>query len=489
MPKDSTRLPSFRDDGQPVDKSRYRLKKAVAGFLSFMLLMLFSCCNGETETITYPGNPNLPGGTTTNTLLLGVNAFSRPAENISREHLLQFFSGNSFFNRPWVQAPASTIERDGLGPLFNARACSSCHFKDGRAEPPPDPEAGFGGLLIRLSIPGEDEHGGPLGDPTYGTQFQPFSISDVDSEGRPSLSYEEIEGAFDDGQPYTLIKPNYSFPTLNYGPMDPSIMLSPRIAPQVIGLGLLEAISEDRLRELADPDDLDEDGISGRLNIVWDETKQADAAGRFGWKAEQPSVAQQVAGAFHGDIGISSSIFSGQSCTDAQTECVNAIHGGAPEVNDRMLGRTVLYTSLLAVPARRNFADPDVKAGEHIFRQLNCDGCHVPYHRTGEHEFEEVVAQDIFPYTDLLLHDMGEALSDNRPAYKANGREWRTPPLWGLNLIKSVNGHSRLLHDGRARNFNEAILWHGGEAEQSQREYSALSATDRSKLIRFLESL
>ena len=211
--------------------------------------------------------------------------------------------------------------------------------------------------------------------------------------------------------------------------------------------------------------------------------------GRFGWKSEQPTVAQQVASAFHGDIGITSSIFTDQTCTEAQTECENAIHGGEPEVNDRMLGRTILYTSLLAVPARRNFKDPDVKAGELIFAQLNCDGCHMPYHRTGEHALEELINQDIFPYTDLLLHDMGEALADNRPAYVANGREWRTPPLWGLNLIKSVNGHSRLLHDGRARNFSEAILWHGGEAAHAQREYRALSATGRAQLIRFLESL
>jgi CxxC motif-containing protein (DUF1111 family) len=431
----------------------------------------------------------LPGGATTNTLLLGTNAFSMPAENATAEHEEAFYSGNSFFNDNWVEAPSSTSARDGLGPLFNARSCGSCHFKDGRGRPPLSADEGFVGLLLRLSVPGGGEHGEPLPEPTYGGQLQPYSIDDLPAEGNPSVIYEPIAGAYADGDPYELLRPSYVIADLSSGPLADDYQLSPRVAPAMIGLGLLEAIPLARLEELADPDDANEDGISGRVNQVWNVRAAAVTEGRFGWKAEQPSVLQQSAGAFNGDIGITSSLFQNGDCREAEP-CNDAANGGEPEIDDTLLERVGLYGRLLAVPLRTRWQGAEIEAGRRLFHQTGCASCHVPDHTTGDYpELTELENQRIWPYTDLLLHDLGDELTDARPSFAAAGNEWRTPPLWGLRLYPSVNGHDRLLHDGRARGVAEAILWHGGEGEASREAFRALDRTERELLIGFVESL
>ncbi|MEZ4372708.1 MAG: di-heme oxidoredictase family protein [Polyangiaceae bacterium] len=431
----------------------------------------------------------LPGGDTTNTLLGGENAFTMPAENIQPEHEASFYSGNSFFNQAWVQAPSSTDARDGLGPLFNARSCAACHFKDGRGSPPESPDDEFVGLLLRLSVPGEGEHGAPLGDPNYGGQLQPFAVGDVPAEGRPSVSYREEAGAYADGETYSLAAPEYLIGDLRYGPLAADILVSPRVAPAVIGLGLLEAIPESRLLELADPDDRDGDGISGRINQVWDAEQGSLAIGRMGWKSEQPNVRLQSAGAFLGDIGITSSIFSQQDCSGSQAECLAATPGGSPELGDDLLDRVELYGRLLAVPARVGYDQREILRGKQLFHAVGCASCHTPSHVTGDSDLPELAHQTIWPYTDLLLHDMGPALSDERPVFQAEGAEWRTPPLWGNGRYQDVNGHQRLLHDGRARGVAEAILWHGGEAEAARDAFKALSREEREALVAFVGSL
>ncbi|HEU5072589.1 MAG TPA: di-heme oxidoredictase family protein [Polyangiaceae bacterium] len=451
--------------------------------------LVFAC--GQPELTRAEPDPaeRLPGGETTNTLLLGSNAFTRPVSNITREHEIDFHTGNSFFSQAWVQAPASTEARDGLGPLFNARACSACHFKDGRGSPPLGDDEEFLGILLRLSVPGAEPGDEPRPDPDYGGQLQPFAISGVEPEGKPRVSYEELRGEYADGEEYSLLEPRFEVLEFAYGTPSSDLMISPRVAPVVFGLGLLEAIPEERLDELADPNDTDADGISGRLNHVPDAESSRTSVGRFGWKAEQPSVRQQAAAAFLGDMGITTSLFTQQDCTDAQADCGAAIAGGDPEISDDLLDTVSLYTSLLAVPVRSGWDDPEVLEGQKLFGALGCDGCHVPRHVTGDHEFEELSGQVIFPYTDLLLHDMGRALSDERPSFGAEGNEWRTPPLWGLGRLGEVNGHDRLLHDGRARGVAEAVLWHGGEAEASRDAFSALSRAERDALVRFVESL
>lgn len=445
--------------------------------------------NPVTESPIDPGE-SLPGGDTTNTFLFGTNAFIRHVENITPENESLFFTGNSFFNQPWVTAPSSTETRDGLGPLFNSRSCAGCHFKDGRGQPPAAPGEPFEGLLLRISRSGAGAHGAPVPDPTYGGQLQPHGIDGVPGEARQTVTYDEVTGSYADGEEYELLRPRYELANWNYGAPQEALLVSPRVAPQMIGLGLLEAVPVERLEELADPDDDDGDGISGRIARVWHAERETMAVGRFGWKAEQPTIRQQTAAAFLGDIGITSEVFGAQNCTDAQTECVNAVGGGAPELEPHLFRRVVAYSSLLAVPSRRDFDDEDVLAGKQLFSEIGCAACHTPRHVTKSNAaFAELEDQTIWPYTDLLLHDMGSDLADERPVFNASGSEWRTPPLWGIGFFPSVNGHQRLLHDGRARGVAEAILWHGGESAPARDEFERLNADEREQLILFVESL
>lgn len=416
-------------------------------------------------------------------------AYSLAARNMSWERRQRFFVGNSFFNKNWVTAPGSAAGRDGLGPTFNARSCSTCHFKDGRGRPP-EPDEPFTGLLLRLSVPGEGAHGSPRDVPGYGDQLQPYAIEGVPPEAVPSVTYEERPGSFADGEPYSLRAPTYAFAELAYGPLPDDLQVSPRVAPAVIGMGLLEAIPEADLVARADPDDADGDGISGRPNRVWDHGSGRVALGRFGWKANKATVRQQTAGAFAGDIGVTSTLFPGLNCPEGQDECLAAPDGGAPEVSDDLLGDVVFYTETLAVPARRDVDDPEVLRGREEFHAAGCADCHVPRHVTAaDAPLTEAAGQTIWPYTDLLLHDMGEALADGRPDFEADGREWRTPPLWGIGLVQAVNSHTYLLHDGRARSLSEAILWHGGEGEAAREAFRALPRERRAALLAFLESL
>ena len=417
------------------------------------------------------------------------NSFGLPAPNLTNDERRTFEVGDSFFTQNWVTAPASTEARDGLGPTFNAQSCSSCHTLDGRASPPLDNDDPERGLLFRLSIPGVGENGQPLADPNYGGQLQDRAVLTVRPEGRFVTNWREISGTYADGETYTLIEPEYSFDDLAFGAMHADIMVSPRIAPVVFGMGLLEAIPESDILANADPDDLDEDGISGRPNMVWDDRNRQTALGRFGWKANVPTVEQQVAGAFHGDIGITSALFPDENCPDVQSECRSAQNGGSPELPEDRLFKITFYSRTLAVPAMRDVEDPQVSRGAEIFLRANCGACHTPSHTTGESDIPALANQVIFPYTDLLLHDMGEGLADNRPDFLATGREWRTPPLWGIGLVENVSGHTRFLHDGRARNIAEAILWHGGEGEAARQSFLNLSSEEREALLRFLESL
>ena len=443
-----------------------------------------------------------PGGKTT-VFSNGRNAFSLPAANLNDAERTRFVVGNSFFKRNWVQPPASTTARDGLGPHFLARSCGGCHVQDGRAQPPdfhnplaPQP---FAGLLLRLSVPGTDAHGGPKHEPVYGDQFNTMGVHGVQGEGEVHLSYERIEGQYADGTPYTLEKPRYHLRNLAYGPMAPDVMVSPRIAPQVIGLGLLEAIPEAEILANAQAQAANTGPIKGQPNYVWDAYAERMVLGRFGWKANVGSLAHQTAGAFLGDIGITSSRFPQQTCTPAQKDCLAAPNGNAKgrqgvEIEDYALDDVIFYQSTLAPAARRNAQDEGVLRGEALFHAAQCAQCHRPSYRTGTALFPRLSSpalsgQDITPYTDLLLHDMGEALADGRPDFAANGRQWRTPPLWGIGLLPAVNDHQRLLHDGRARGVAEAILWHGGEAEAAREQFRQMPAPDRAALVQFVESL
>ncbi|MCB1886950.1 MAG: thiol oxidoreductase [Rhodocyclaceae bacterium] len=444
-----------------------------------------------------------PGGDTSTTDH-GRNAFSSPAANLDPDRQTPFFIGNSFFKKNWVAAPASTTGRDGLGPHFIARACAGCHALDGRGAPPAAKDGESTetpvGLLLRLSIPGEGGKAGVRPDPVYGGQLNTLALDGVHPEARVRIRYREEAGAYGDGTAFSLRRPSYHIEAPAYGPLHADLRVSPRVAPQVIGLGLLQAIPEADLMAIAQRQAAADDGVSGRPNRVWDAAGQAWVVGRFGWKANVGSIAHQTAGAFNGDMGITSRLFPHEECTPAQADCLarqqdeacwrQARKEAPTDLDDRALARTIFYTTTLAVPSRRDPADPQVLAGKARFHQAGCASCHVPRHVTGPLEgFPELSGQTIYPYTDLLLHDMGEDLADGRPDFEATGREWRTPPLWGVGLIPVVNGHDTLLHDGRARGVAEAILWHGGEAAAARERFRTMDADGRAALVRFVESL
>ena len=446
-----------------------------------------------------------PGGATTVFKALNRDIFSHPSANMPFDRQLDFKVGNGIFKKVWVSSPSSTTSSDGLGPLFNARACQRCHLKDGRGHPPAPGERAES-MFLRLSIPGPNgagasgealpRAGGP--EPVYGGQLQNFSIQGVPAEGEMTIAYREQPVALADGESASLRVPTYGVTGLGYGPLHRDTMLSPRVTPPIIGMGLLEAIPEEDILAGADPDDADGDGISGRANRVWSDEHGKPMLGRFGWKAGQPTVAQQAAGAFRGDIGISTPLYPTPhgDCTEAQKACRDAPHGGASdadygaEATAQMFDLLMFYSRNLAVPARRGLDDPRVLQGKRLFHEAACIACHRPKFVTRRDSIgKEQSFQLIWPYSDLLLHDMGEGLADNRPEGEAGGREWRTPPLWGIGLTKTVSGHTLFLHDGRARNLLEAILWHGGEAEESRERVVAMTRAERAALLAFLNSL
>ncbi|HQY73293.1 MAG TPA: di-heme oxidoredictase family protein [Aestuariivirga sp.] len=418
------------------------------------------------------------------------DAFTFQTPNSPKRHQRPFSFGNRLFNTNWVEAPGSVKAFDGLGPMFNRVSCSGCHTRDGRGRPPENNRGPMDSMLLRISIPGKDAKVGVVPHSVYGDQISERAILHVEPEGRAEISYTERPGTYGDGEKFSLRQPRYAITDLKYGDLGKDVMVSPRVAPAMVGLGLLQSVPDETLLALADPDDADGDGISGRANEVWDALAGKKSLGRFGWKANQPNLRQQNAGAAVGDIGIATSMAEAQNCTPAQFDCVKAINGGAPEMSDEFLDKLTLYTMTIAVPAQRNANDPVVKQGEELFRAMGCASCHMPTLQTKSVEhFSELENQTFHPFTDLLLHDMGEGLADNRPDFEATGREWRTPPLWGLGLIPVVNKHDFLLHDGRARGAAEAILWHGGEAEAAREAFRNAAKPERDALIAFLNSL
>ncbi|MDZ7842914.1 MAG: di-heme oxidoredictase family protein [Gammaproteobacteria bacterium] len=444
-----------------------------------------------------------PAGAATVFKQINRDSFSHPSANMAFERELDFKVGNGIFKKIWVSAPSSTKSSDGLGPLFNARACQRCHLKDGRGRPPAPGEPAVS-MFLRLSIPPQNEsqqealdtnRRKTIPDPTYGGQLQNFSIQGIDAEGEMGISYSERDVTLADGTVVTLREPAYELRSPAYGPPHPELMISARVAPPMIGMGLLEAISESDILSHADPEDSDGDGIFGKPNRVWSDERNEVVLGRFGWKAGEPTVSQQAAGAFRGDIGISSPLFPDHvgDCTPAQQRCIEAPHGNdhqATEATSEMFDVLVFYSRNLGVPARRDVDDPQALEGKRLFYESGCTSCHVPKYVTRrDAQHPEQSFQLIWPYTDLLLHDMGEGLADHRPEGNATGREWRTPPLWGIGLTETVSGHTYYLHDGRARGLLEAILWHGGEAEPAKQRVVDMSRAEREALLAFLNSL
>ena len=407
-----------------------------------------------------------------------------PIPTLSPDELDKFFAGDFAFEQVFVTAPADV--NPGLGPVFSHTSCVGCHLRDGRgrgafgAEPP-----FVGSMLMRVSLPGFTPHGGPVPVPGFGVQLGDRSNFGVAREARVQVSFYETTETLSDGEQVYLKHPIYTIVDA-YQPLPAGVLLSARMAPPVFGRGLLEAISESDILALSDPGDANRDGISGRPNYVYNFRTGQMELGRFGLKANNPDLLQQTAGAYNEDMGVTNPYFPHESVLGQPQ------HDGRnddPEISQETLDITTFYLQTLAVPARRLWDDPQALRGEALFESTGCANCHTTTFQTGNHSISSLSNQTIHPYTDLLLHDMGEALADNRPDYEADGREWKTPPLWGIGLTETVSGVPAFLHDGRARTLLEAIMFHGGEAEQSREAVRNLSKTDRDALLAFLQSL
>ncbi len=450
--------------------------------LSFICLTFYAC-NSEEVIPEIDPDYVLQGGEAT-IFSSGPDAFTFPMPHLDAKDFNTHFSADAAFEQQFISAPAPQF--GGLGPLFNQNSCDRCHTRNGRSSIPQfdgDPNSG---LLLRLSMQGVDGFGNPIPVPGFGGQLQNKSMVGAKAEGIISFSYKQQIQKFLDGKIVILKQPVYSI-THSYIPFPAGALISPRNAPPVHGLGLLEAIPESSVLAKEDVNDLDRDGISGKANRVWDILKREKVLGRFGWKAEQPTGKQQAAAAAHNDMGLTNHYFPEEHCA-GQTNCTAGLQKDL-DVDDTTIDLFAFYFQTLGVPARRSVNDVDVRRGRFLFSQAKCNSCHVEKYVTGSFPIKSLENQTIHPYTDLLLHDMGENLADNRPVGDATGREWRTPPLWGIGLTQVVNSHAGFMHDGRAATLEEAILWHGGEAQRSSEFYKSLALKDRNALLAFLKSL
>jgi CxxC motif-containing protein (DUF1111 family) len=461
-----------------------KMKRYYFSLLLFVFLF-FSCAN-DSDSI-YESLPNLQerllaGGETT-VFLTSSNAFSTPAANLSGSKLDFHLDGDFQFETVFVTAPAPF--NSGVGPIFNNSSCIGCHPKDGRSAFPTDINS-LSGFFLRTSMPGVGNNNAPIPVPGFGDQIQNQAIYGFEPEAKFNVVYTPIVEILADGTQVTLQKPTYSLID-TYIDFPASAQLSPRLASPVFGLGLLEAIPEYYILNNEDINDADGDGISGKANYVFDNVSGEVKLGRFGWKANAASVMEQCAGAYVGDMGVTNPIFPFETGY-GQTNGDDGLNDDA-EISQALLDEITFYCQTLGVPAPRNLDDDSVMRGAALFDQAQCAKCHIPKMISGSFSVAEVANQTFYPYSDMLLHDMGDGLADNRPDFLADGKEWRTKPLWGIGLTKVVNGHTDFLHDGRAKNITEAILWHGGEAENAKTIFKNLSTSEREDLLKFINSL
>jgi len=454
--------------------------------LALLLSLLLSLLLPYSLNVYASGAPTLKFGS-----FKDNNQFSDP----DGEAVGDFQLGNALFRKLWSIGSSSVKSADGVGPLFNSRSCQRCHLKDGRGNPPADEHSFSPSLVFQLKATSE---GNETTDINYGKQIQPFAANGLHGEANIFVSYATEEFHYADGQSITLNRPSYRIEDLAYGELGDNSILAPRVAPAMIGLGLLEAIPADTIKANADPDDNNGDGISGRANFGYSLEHQKTMLGRFGWKASAPTVIDQSAAAFSADMGLSTSLIGLNygDCTEQQKDCrrvarIHSLDETEPEVSRDMLELVAHYSKNLSVPAPRNQTNLEFINGQKIFDQLNCQQCHTPQHTTDNSNTTEPHLRNrvVNAYTDLLLHDMGPDLADSQRQGFALANEWRTTPLWGIGLTQTVNPLARFLHDGRAASIEEAIVWHGGEAEDSKVAFTQLSQHQRESLLFFLKSL
>ncbi|WP_434950621.1 di-heme oxidoredictase family protein [Shewanella sp. HL-SH4] len=508
----------------------------------------------EPPVVTYPSYTDISasgGDTTTFDTSNSGHGFSTPATNLTASELALHLEGDVNFETSFTTAPNSEHpELDGLGPVFNNADCNSCHQRDGRNSTPflaaNETRVKLGsaaGIFLRISkAPDEvctegtaqNNYCAPIAVPDFGGQLFHRGVLKARPDWQQNafvgqadvyLSYQRSEITYADGRTLILKKPLFDVENPYDAPgetkqsanvtsnlLQDDVLMGWRNGMPVFGLGLLEAIPEADILANVDVNDANGDGVSGRANWVFDAVKARDGVahpvslGRFGWKANTPSVRVQSLGALRGDIGITNPLFpdesiAGTSLHDAYLTRTGFVdtgsdENGEPEADAAFSDSVTFYAETLAVPARRNVSNSNVREGARLFEQVNCTGCHTPSFTTktagdigGEPMSDSLKGQTIYPFSDMLLHDMGEGLADGRPDFLANGNEWRTRPLWGIGLTQTVNPQAGFLHDGRAATLEEAILWHGGEAEKSQQAFMALTQNERDQVVAFLMSL
>ncbi|REL28972.1 hypothetical protein DXX93_15355 [Thalassotalea euphylliae] len=461
---------------------------------------LLAGCEQQPKTVApaFDASEHSPGGKAT-IKNFNYRTFIKPGAHLTGLDRVDFWAGFTFFEMPWVEAPASTSVRDGLGPLFNTHSCLSCHGKGSRGKFFDEGIGEQSGLLIRL---GPTHPNAPKVDPVYGGQIQVRTIAAAKKyltdpllpEAKIDLAFEYTDGQYADGESYQLRKPIIKLAELGYGELASGIGLSPRFGPNIFGMGLLDAISDKDLIAQEDLADANGDHISAKYNRGLDVVTGEKAIGRYGFKAKHPNLLQQVTDAFNNDIGIVNPLFPNEVCTDSQPGCQQASKitnpKGEHEIAERLVQDVMIFSRHIGVPPARNLEDTETQQGRELFYQLNCQACHTPsYTTSATYPHQDLASIKIWPYTDLALHDMGEGLADGVFENDANGKEWRTPPLWGIGLQQQVQGQQLFLHDGRARSISEAILWHGGEAQASQQVFKQLTATERKALIKFLRAI
>jgi CxxC motif-containing protein (DUF1111 family) len=415
-------------------------------------------------------------------------AYSQPLAGLSAAELREFAEGKAEFSARWV-APFLSGGEWGLGPQSNAASCIECHPGNGRGRAPDGADEAPQSLVLQLALRQADSNARALPHPAYGTHLNRHgTLGKLIEEGQFRIAYHSRKVKLADGEIVELRVPDVRITALWFGPLGHDTVLSPRIAQPVFGLGLLEAVPESTLFAIAERQrDL---GFNGRVNLVRDKLTGATIAGRFGHKATEPHLSQQIAAAFHDEMGVTSELFPDEQCWPLQEECFRIESVLGVEAKQMQLATILDYLRMLAAPPRRAIDDPQVRRGAALFADARCSICHVPsvaiaveHGQTGRREYV------IEPYTDLLLHDMGDDLADGYRSFSAGEGDWRTAPLWGLGLRAAVNGNNNLLHDGRARSVSEAILWHGGEAEVSRQAFIAMERHERQALLRFLDSL
>jgi CxxC motif-containing protein (DUF1111 family) len=457
-----------------------------------------------------------------------IQAFRNPAQNLTEAQIQRHLAGDALFERNFSD-DAGRFDH-GLGPVYNNTNCNACHAKDGRGALPVFPIGATWvplkqneAVFLRISIEdgikhpktAENNWGAPVAVPGFSDQLfhlGSFGVrADLPGSGQAQvwMSYEKTTFIYADGEKVELRKPIFKV-TGAYDEYfdsvtgqvrsrlyDKDVKMGPRIGTPMIGLGLLEAIKESDIRALA-ARDLSDEGVKGQVNMVFDIEKSMAgdpypvSMGRFGLKNNTPSVFHQSLGALRGDIGVTNYAFPKESIagTPLYDSYMNSKQGApALEASDEVANDLVFYSQTLAVPSRRNVEDPTVIRGANVFHQTSCTSCHQPSFVTGPHKIDAFANQKIYPYTDMLLHDMGEGLADGRQDFDASGSQWKTRPLWGMGQTQTINPRAGFLHDGRARTLEEAILWHGGEAEYAKTKFAKLPKADRTALIQFIRSL